>query len=313
MALQTDTYANLLLLIQAKMGVSSFTTNEQTRIKDLVNSRIKRAYRRSPYWENFLEIGEARAVDDGKKILPYTGAVYDATEATTPVNPYNHRIDSVYRVHESAPFQNTRAREFLYQGGPTGVHLTNYSAVYGLSQAPTLITASGGTVTVVLGEEVDYYVGSSIELAGVPTSPEDINGTHTITSVTAASYTLGLTTVRFTITNTGSLVWIMGGDETAKAPIVYASYKGRLADTYGDGAGETSAIPELWFEYVALGVKADLLSGDGSETASMKAEKLADDALKDDLVRLDSQQANQVLFQKIRTHGSESTQSLAFS
>lgn len=310
---QTDTYNNLVSLIEARMG-SSFGTTETTRLKHLINSRIHMIARESDLWENILIIGEERAVNTDTNTIPYTGAVFDATEDLTDINPYTASVDTFLRIHKVNPWKSQSATEYGFQGAVGGARLQGYSSVFGLSKTVDSATATAGTVTIELGASVyvDYYVDGEIQLEGFDTSPADINGTHTVTAVNSASYIAGRTQVSFVVTG-ASGSWSMAGDETAKTPVAYCTYKKRISGTtYGTDTGETSTIPIEWFEPTAYGVMADMLAADNQFEQSLLWEGRYEKALQLELERLDAQMAAQTIGQQIYTNLSEQGRATSF-
>ena len=299
---QTDTYANLILLIGARMG-ASFGDVELARIKALINSRARLAVRESDYWDNFLVIGEERAVDGSTNVVPYTGAVYDVSSAS---DPYAGPVDRFLRIHKVKPWDTRSSQEYEFAGVGAGARLISYADSYGLSAAISAATATSGTVVVrTASTMVDYYVGGGIQVEGCDTDVVDINGTHTVTAVSTAAYTAGYTEVTYSITDTTNNTFSISGDETMKTPSVFCTYKKRLATAYGDGVGESTSVPIEWFEYIAHGVFADMLRSDHQYEAAAMEDRSAVFALELELERLDAQHAIQTVGQSIFTHLSE--------
>ena len=52
--MQTETYANFLVLVKALAGVDNFTTDEESSILAFANRRIYQAYRESPLWPRYF-------------------------------------------------------------------------------------------------------------------------------------------------------------------------------------------------------------------------------------------------------------------
>ena len=69
--MQDRTYTDLKALIQALAGVSSFTTEEDTKIVNFVNRRASQAYNMSPSWSRYLVVSEERTISTANTI-PYT-------------------------------------------------------------------------------------------------------------------------------------------------------------------------------------------------------------------------------------------------
>lgn len=311
MALQTATYSDLILDIQANAGNhSGYGTKELASIKRLINQRARKALRSSPMWERWLVIGEERAVDDsaaGHVIVPYTGPAYDASSS---YQPYNGVIDEGYRVHPKVPWDTVSSIEYQFQGASSGLRLQNYSASYGLSVNPTHVDAQSTTYSILIGSQVDAFVGGKFKLDGWTDFGSGVpDGEYTILSVvyTAAGTTITATGVNY------STLWFGGGDETMTFPSAFATYKKRLDVPYGDESGDTTTIPLEWAEYISFGVAADLARGDGQFGGARELEAVAIDSLTDELAKLDSMHTAETVFKRHRTHGSEARQSVTVS
>lgn len=124
--METRTYADLLVLIQALCGVDAFASNEIGRIKAMLNRRATKAFRATSYWPRYLVVGEERTVVDG--VVPF-----EETDLQS--------IDTFMRIQESGA-----AKDFTFVacstgaqlvGGPTfptsvlTVYQSRHSATYG--------------------------------------------------------------------------------------------------------------------------------------------------------------------------------------
>ena len=89
--MQVKSYTDLKALIQALAGVSSFTTEEDSRILSFVNRRAAEAYNLSPSWARYLVTGEERPL--GSLI------VSGITLTTAPVTAYEEadQFQGVYQ------------------------------------------------------------------------------------------------------------------------------------------------------------------------------------------------------------------------
>ena len=93
--MQTRNYSTELLpLIEALCG-TSFASVELPRIKALINSRAKRAYRATEYWPRFLVSGEQRDVISG--FVPFSQSALS-------------NIDEFILIHRTQPFQTASAQ-----------------------------------------------------------------------------------------------------------------------------------------------------------------------------------------------------------
>ena len=136
---QTETYANLLSLIESYHGANLIDI-EKTRVRHLVNARARSAYRESDLWDQFLVTGEERVVNDSdptRLFVPFAGT----TSATTDVtNIQAGDIDTVLRAHDKNPFAINSAREFEVFMGKDGVELPGYKVTYGAETGVTGLT-----------------------------------------------------------------------------------------------------------------------------------------------------------------------------
>ncbi len=82
----------------------------------------------------------------------------------------------------------------------------------------------------------------------------------------------------------------------------FVTYKSQLTDTYGDGAGETSAIPAEWYQYLAHGTYADYLRAEGQQEKAALADQEAEGLLQDELIRIDEQHTLQMVANRIFTN-----------
>jgi hypothetical protein len=108
--MQTKNYTtDLLPLVKALCGVE-FATIEEPRIKAMINSRAKRAYRASPYWPRFLVVGESRVATAG--VIPFTEGSLDD-------------IDTFIHINRTQPYQTATAQLIEYDVTSSGATLTD--------------------------------------------------------------------------------------------------------------------------------------------------------------------------------------------
>ena len=87
----------------------------------------------------------------------------------------------------------------------------------------------------------------------------------------------------------------------------FLTYKIQLADTYGDGDGETTAIPAEWYQYMAHGTYADYLRAEGQQEKAALADQEADMLLQEEMIRIDEQHTLQVVANRIFTNSNMQT------
>jgi hypothetical protein len=82
----------------------------------------------------------------------------------------------------------------------------------------------------------------------------------------------------------------------------FVTYKAQLTDTYGDGSGESTAIPAEWFQYLAHGTYADYLRAEGQQEKAALADQEAEGLLQDELIRIDEQHTLQMVANRVFTN-----------
>ena len=110
--MQDRSYSDLKALIQALAGISSFTSDEDTKIKNLVNRRASQAYNTSPSWPRYLVVGEERTMTTDTQIVPYT-------------QTSKNNIGEFIRIHRKEPFKNNSAIEYDFFVDANGANVLN--------------------------------------------------------------------------------------------------------------------------------------------------------------------------------------------
>jgi len=305
---QTETYANLLSTIEALHG-ATFIDVEKTRIRHLVNSRARSAYRESDLWDQFLVTGEERVVNDSDPTNLYVPFVGTTSADTNCTSIQAGDIDTVLRAHNANPFAVTSPREYEVLMAKDGVILPGYKATYGASQAITEWGYLFGSAIITLPGKTDAINGGTVKVENVVTSQaaanDIVNDTFTLTAV-GAQVDTPVDSVSVAIAHAFTVVASESDISTATVsfPVVYLTYKRRLTETYGDQDGDTTTIPMEWRDYISLGVFADTLASDGFVEKSFALEARANKALQLELERLDRNRGNQFVNHRVRTHGS---------
>jgi ribosomal protein L25 (general stress protein Ctc) len=110
--MQTKNYTtDLLPLIKSLCGVE-FAAIELPRIKAMINSRAKRAYRASNFWPRFLVVGQSRTVTNG--YVPWTESGLDS-------------IDTFILIHRTEPYVLESAQDFDFYVDFNGAKITDGS------------------------------------------------------------------------------------------------------------------------------------------------------------------------------------------
>jgi len=110
--MQTKNYTtDLLPLIKSLCGVE-FAAIELPRIKAMINSRAKRAYRASNFWPRFLVVGQSRTVTNG--YVPWTESGLDS-------------VDTFILIHRTEPYVLESAQDFDFYVNFNGAKITDGS------------------------------------------------------------------------------------------------------------------------------------------------------------------------------------------
>ena len=110
--MQTKNYTtDLLPLIKSLCGVE-FAAIELPRIKAMINSRAKRAYRASNFWPRFLVVGQSRTVTNG--YVPWTESGLDS-------------VDTFIMIHRTEPYVLESAQDFDFYVNFNGAKITDGS------------------------------------------------------------------------------------------------------------------------------------------------------------------------------------------
>jgi hypothetical protein len=109
--MQVKSYTDLKALIQALAGVSSFTTEEDSKILSFVNRRAAEAYNLSPSWARYLVVSEERTITTANTI-PYTQATKDD-------------IGEFIRIHRRQAFLNDSSLEYDFYVDSNGANILN--------------------------------------------------------------------------------------------------------------------------------------------------------------------------------------------
>ena len=88
---------------------------------------------------------------------------------------------------------------------------------------------------------------------------------------------------------------------------VWVTYVAQLENDYGDADTEESEIPAEWFQYIAHGVFADFLRSEGQQEKAIVADAKAMDLLNDELAKIDTQNAVQVVGRRVQTYSNMQT------
>lgn len=297
--MSTRPYSELLAQVEALAG-ASLVAAEQARVKIFANRRARKAYRESPYWQHLLRVGEERIVSS-TGLLPLTETGKDD-------------IDMVIRIHAEEPFKTQDAFEYGdYYADSTGIQITNYT--------PSEATESGSLT--VSGNLNPDYTGDWIRFGTVngysafsrdglePTgATQTIYVNSALTSYVMNTYPVeALSEAFFNLSlevDGGTWTAALGSSGSPEVVVntqysAWVTYYTKLTDTYGEGDGEESDVPDAWFDYMAQGSYADWLRSDGQTEKAMVEDQTANELLNQQLEKVSRQNGNQVVT-RVMTH-----------
>jgi len=305
----TKPYSALLAQVEALAG-ATLATAEQARVKIFANRRAKDAHRECPYWPRFLRVGEERVVSS-TGLLPLE-------------EPGKETIDQIIRIHRTDPWKSQAAFEYVdYYNDSTGIQITGYE-----TNGRDGIQIEGDITPDVRGilfTAADLFNGYNVytsdgrsDFNDIPSSGlflsmswSEISGAWVFQSYENGSATAGTWNSEATTDPPqDATTWQADPDTSATGTIIvtafdstaYVTYIAAPADTYGDGDGEESNVPEEWFEYMAQGAYCDWLRSDGQTEKALAEEAIAAKLLGQQLEKVSRQNGNQVITRQL-SHG----------
>lgn len=307
--LSTRTYDEFIAQVGALCGVD-FTGKPESRIAALGNLAAKRAYKESQWWERFLVASEPRTAARGR---------VDASEDSYYVfGAGTNGIDGLYTRNG---LKNSKALYEQEDGGVVKFEIS-WSGSDWQILARTYITSDGDIVT--SGGAWVYQDGDIIyDNSDTGTAPPS---TGWVVNVGAA-----LAPLLTDVADIDTFMQISGTDtvrDSSSRPIsfyvdssganlrsnaapdqVWVTYKKAHTDIYGDGtSGTVSDIPAEWFNYMTL-YAAYMYQSSQRQNNPNSAYGLAlrevENALQDELMRLEEQHITENLAKHVSTHLSQ--------
>jgi hypothetical protein len=281
--MQTETYANFLVLVKALAGVDNFTTDEESSILAFANRRIYQAYRESPLWPRYFVESEAR---------PSTNDVI----ATTYDEVAGIRTSSsATRSGTTVTIVCTAAIDFVSGmsvtvSGLTGTDDPNVTAV--------VKTVDDATFTYDLTTNTttsETYTGTATVS---PVAIADIDTFHRVWAYepfeTNRSYQMDFSVSSAGARVTGNYLGVTG---------YYVGYKKQWGGRY---TADSTDIPLEFFEYAAQATYADFLRMDQQTSRAITEEQVAVGLLEIELDQAE-RQANSAKYVRVSTHTSRAT------
>lgn len=278
------TYSDLLALIQALAGVDSFTSAEQTKIRELINSRLRVAFDASPTWPRYIVGAQARPANDGLISLDY-----DAVAGIRVVSSASRAADTVTVVCTAAvdfvPGMSVVIAGLSGTVSPNGTH-----KVIGLDTTST---------------ENDTF---TYQLNTTNTGSETYSGTGSVTPVAVPDIAdafrvwdndpfsrQGARDVNFYVDING--IWIVNAVEGLKG--YYVAFKKEWPGPYTTSATD---IPQEFFQYAARAAYADFLRMDGQTDKAIAEDTAAQNYLALEIDKAAQSANNNRIFGRITTY-----------
>ena len=292
--LTTGTYDEFILLTKALCGLDSFTPEDEANVVAFGRLAAKRAFKESQWWERWLVSGEPRTVSRGR---------VDASEDS--YNVFGAGTSAVNGLYVRNGSVNGKAAYTLYDtDGTTALYDIEWDnstdwqilsaadvVLYDITDSSTTPPASGWAANT--GTNPSPLLNA---LADIDTFL-CISSTDTIRDSSSRP-------VRFFVDSSGANL------RTNDAPgKVWVTYKKTNTDKYGDGTGgTTTAIPSEFMNYMSLYAAYMYQSSQGQNNASQAygiALREVENALQDELMRLEEQGVTDNLAKSIYTHLSQ--------
>ena len=312
--MQVKTYTDLKALIQALAGVSSFTTEEDTKILSFVNRRAAEAYNLSPSWARYLVESEERTVSSflvsGYTNDDYNGLFYKYGDDANGNAVYvkTQKISSGIRSGSAYVKDNNK---WFFAGGSytrdveTGVVTFTGSVTINLQRDTNVLyenpwdvvwaQLSGGLPQVTRVQAVAYT-----ELVPGYTNTDAVVDRETIGEFIRihrkkAFLNESALEYDFFVNNDGANVLNVASGEDG---VVYVTYK----KPFTEFTTSSTDIPQEFFYFVAHAAYADFLRMDGQHGKALTEEQLAQNFLDIELEKIDIRSNNNSINHKFSTY-----------
>lgn len=314
--MQVKTYTDLKALIQALAGVSSFTTEEDTKILSFVNRRAAEAYNLSPSWARYLVESEERTVSSflvsGYTTEEYNGLFYKYGDDANGNAVYikTQKLSSGVRSGTAYVFDAT-AKTWSFLGGSysrdveTGVVTFTGAATINIQRDTSVeyenpwdvvwAQLSGGLPQLARVQAVAYT-----ELVPGYTSSDAVVDRETIGEFIRihrkkAFLNESALEYDFFVNNDGANVLNVANGEDG---VVYVTYK----KPFTEFTTSSTDIPQEFFYFIAHAAYADFLRMDGQHGKALTEEQLAQSFLDIELEKIDIRSNNNSINRKFSTY-----------
>jgi hypothetical protein len=314
--MQIKTYTDLKALIQALAGVSSFTTEEDSKILSFVNRRAAEAYNLSPSWARYLVESEERTVSSflvsGYTTEEYNGLFYKYGDDSNGNAVYikTQKLSSGVRSGTAYVFDAT-AKTWSFLGGS-----------YSRNVETGIVTFTGATtINIQRDTSVEYENPWDVVWAqssgGLPqvTRVQAVAYTELVPGYTSSDAVVDRETIGefirihrkkaflnesaleydFFVNNDGANVLNVANGEDG---VVYVTYK----KPFTEFTTSSTDIPQEFFYFIAHAAYADFLRMDGQHGKALTEEQLAQNFLDIELEKIDIRNNNNSINKKFSTY-----------
>ena len=319
--MQTDTYANLVKLIQALIGAGTLTLDEHRNIFQLVNRRLSDAYNTTQSWPRYLVPSEKRDINH------YT--LSDATSSTST------SVNQNYILLGDNDGNTGKLDTNVYQGVTTSsvVIYKNASNAWIVATGATVAIQSNGKYRITVAgttqfTEADDDKKVALEKVEVftPRSGSDKLGVerkNLIPYAESGENTIGeffrihrkkaflnqsQLEYDFFIDVNGANILNTANSSDISAFVTYKKQLTLVSITEGgspavtDYTNDSTAVPKEFFYYIAHSVYADFLRIERRYEEAIREEASAQNYLAQELEKLDIIANNNNLKKKFSTH-----------
>lgn len=312
--MQDRTYTDLKALIQALAGVSSFTTEEDTKILSFVNRRAAEAYNLSPSWARYLVESEERTVSSflvsGYTVEDYNGLFYKYGDDSNGNAVYvkTQKLSSGIRSGSVYVKDNNK---WFFSGG-------TYSR-----DVETGVVTFSGSVTINIQRDTDVLYDNPWDVVWAQSSGglpqlarvQTIAYTELVPGYTSSDAVVNRETIGefirihrkkaflnesaleydFFVNNDGANVLNVANGEDG---VVYVTYK----KPFTEFTTSSTDIPQEFFYFIAHAAYADFLRMDGQHGKAITEEQLAQNFLDIELEKIDIRSNNNSINRKFSTY-----------
>jgi len=294
--MQVKSYTDLKALIQALAGVSSFTSEEDSKILSFVNRRAAEAYNLSPSWTRYLGASEKRTIAtlsvSGASTYTYVNQGYIVIgQKTDGSNVYQGITDSTIYLHL---FSNNW---FFVTGGTL---VKDSDGFYSVTGGFSAVNSQGAPYASNPWEVTDWVSESTLlvqQKSFIPyteSGRNDIGEFIRIHRTQAFQKNSALEYDFYVDVDGANILNITSGDDTS----AFVTYKKELPTFTSDSTN----FPLEFFYFVAHAAYADFLRMDGQHGKALTEEQLAQNFLDIELEKIDIRNNNNSINHKFSTY-----------